>query len=127
MSVAALAMLLAAQTPNPTAAPAVAPILTTPDARDVHSFARPLEARVSHVSLNLYADFDTHVIRGVATLSVDAKPDAKQLVVDDNGLRIVTVTDAQNRPLPYTVGQADEVHGAPLTITLNGNRTVKIA
>ncbi|QXT37320.1 M1 family metallopeptidase [Sphingomonas sanguinis] len=123
MSLAALAMLLAAQSP----APNVAPVLTSPDARDVHSYAQPLEARVTHVSLNLYADFDTHVMRGIATLSVDARPDAKQLVVDDNGLRIVTVTDAQNRPLPYTVGAVDKVHGAPLTITLNGNRTVKIA
>ncbi len=125
MSLAALAMLLAAQSPAP--APNVAPVLTSPDARDVHSYAQPLEARVTHVSLNLYADFDTHVMRGIATLSVDAKPDARQLVVDDNGLRIVTVTDAQNRPLPYTVGAVDKVHGAPLTITLNGNRTVKIA
>ncbi|APX65314.1 M1 family metallopeptidase [Sphingomonas sp. gentR] len=123
MSLAALAMLLAAQSP----APNVAPVLTSADARDVHSYAQPLEARVTHVSLNLYADFDTHVMRGIATLSVDAKPDAKRLVVDDNGLRIVTVTDAQNRPLPYTVGAVDKVHGAPLTITLNGNRTIKIA
>ncbi|MDR6113569.1 MULTISPECIES: M1 family metallopeptidase [unclassified Sphingomonas] len=125
MSVAALAMLLAAQSPAP--APTVAPVMASPDARDVHSYARPLEARVTHVSLNLYADFDTHVMRGIATLSVDARPDAQQLVVDDNGLRIVTVTDAQNRPLPYTVGAVDKVHGAPLTITLNGQRTVKIA
>ncbi|MBB3878301.1 M1 family metallopeptidase [Sphingomonas pseudosanguinis] len=125
MSLAALAMLLAAQAPS--SAPMVAPVLTSADARDVHSYARPLEARVTHVSLNLYADFDTHVVRGVATLSVDAKADARQLVVDDNGLRIVTVTDAQNRPLPYTVGAVDKVHGAPLTITLNGARTVKIA
>jgi len=123
MSLAALAMLLAAQSP----APNVAPVLTSADARDVHSYAQPLEARVTHVSLNLYADFDTHVMRGIATLSVDAKPDAKRLIVDDNGLRIVTVTDAQNRPLPYTVGAVDKVHGAPLTITLNGNRTIKIA
>lgn len=125
MSLAALAMLLAAQ--SPAAAPQVAPVLTSADARDVHSYARPLEARVTHVSLNLYADFDSHVMRGIATLSVDAKPDAKTLVVDDNGLRIVAVTDAQNRPLPYNIGAVDKVHGAPLTITLNGQRTVKIA
>ncbi|KTW17807.1 M1 family metallopeptidase [Sphingomonas sanguinis] len=125
MSLAALAMLLAAQ--SPAAAPQVAPVLTSADARDVHSYARPLEARVTHVSLNLYADFDSHVMRGIATLSVDAKPDAKTLVVDDNGLRIVAVTDAQNRPLPYNIGAVDKVHGAPLTITLNGQRTVRIA
>ncbi len=125
MSLAALAMLLAVQ--SPAAAAQTAPVLTSADARDVHSFARPLEARVTHVSLNLYADFDSHVMRGIATLSVEAKPDAKTLVVDDNGLRIVTVTDAQNRPLPYSIGKGDAVHGAPLTITLNGQRIVRIA
>ena len=97
MPLAALAMLLAAQSPAPQTAPAAAPVLTSADARDVHSYAQPLEARVTHVSLNLYADFDTHVMRGIATLSVDAKPDARQLVVDDNGLRIVTVTDDELR------------------------------
>ena len=76
-------------------------MLTSADARDVHSYAQPLKARVTHVSLNLYANFDDHVMRGIATLSVDARPDAKTLVVDDNGLRIVTVTDAQNRPALY--------------------------
>ena len=37
---------------------AIAPILTTPDAVDVHSFAKPLEARVTHVALDLNVDFD---------------------------------------------------------------------
>src|SRR6266550_3833254 len=37
----------------------LAPILTTPDAVDVHSYARPLEARVTHIALDLTVDFDT--------------------------------------------------------------------
>ncbi|WP_112382699.1 M1 family metallopeptidase [Sphingomonas carotinifaciens] len=104
-----------------------APVLATPEARDVHSHARPLEARVSHVSLNLFADFDSHVLRGVATLSIDARPGAGQVVLDDNGLRIVSVTDAGGKALPYTVGKGDAVHGAPLTVTLNGAKTIRIA
>ncbi|WP_298090317.1 M1 family metallopeptidase [uncultured Sphingomonas sp.] len=104
-----------------------APVLATPEARDVHSHARPLEARVSHVSLNLFADFDTHVLRGVATLSIDAKPGAGQVVLDDNGLRIVSVTDAGGKALPYTVGTGDAVHGGPLTVTLNGAKAIRIA
>ncbi len=105
----------------------VAPILTTPDARDAHSYARPAEARVTHVALDLAADFDKHVIRGIATLDILAAPGAKQVVLDDNGLKIVTITDGAGKPLPYAVGKTDKIHGAPLTITLNGARKIRIA
>src|SRR4051812_13218722 len=54
-----------------TEAAALAPILTTPDAVDTHSFARPLEARVTHVVLDLNVDFDTRRIGGTATLDID--------------------------------------------------------
>jgi len=45
-----------------TAEAAIAPILTTPDAVDTHSFARPQEARVTHVALDLNVDFDDVVL-----------------------------------------------------------------
>src|SRR3954447_23138844 len=70
---------------------AVAPILTTPDAVDTHSYARPLEARVTHVALDLSVDFDTKRIGGTATLDIDRKPGARQIVLDDNGLEIESV------------------------------------
>ena len=55
---------------------AIAPILTTPDAIDTHSYAKPLEARVTHVALDLGIDFDTKRIGGTASLDIDRKPDA---------------------------------------------------
>ena len=122
MRILPLALVLAAP-----AAAQVAPVLTTADARDAHSYARPLEARVTHVALDLAADFDKHVIRGIATLDILAAPQAKQVVLDDNGLKIVQITDASGKPLPYSVGAVDKVHGAPLTITLNGARKIRIA
>ncbi|MEG8057672.1 hypothetical protein QP150_14120 [Sphingomonas sp. 22L2VL55-3] len=99
MRIPALATALGLVLASPAVAQTVAPILTTPDARDPHSYARPAEARVTHVALDLAADFDTHVIRGIATLDILAKPGAK-LVLDDNGLKIVTITDAAGKPLP---------------------------
>src|SRR4051812_33782252 len=66
----------------------LSPILTTPDAVDVHSYAKPLEARVTHVALDLTVDFDTRRIGGTAILDLDRKPDAKEIVLDDNGLEI---------------------------------------
>src|SRR5690242_21375260 len=61
-----------------TAEAAAAPILTTSDALDTHSFARPLEARVTHVALDLNVDFDTKRIGGTATLDIDRRPGAKR-------------------------------------------------
>jgi leukotriene-A4 hydrolase len=96
----------------------VAPILDTPDAVDVHSFAKPLEARVTHISLDLGIDFLAKRIGGTATLDIDRKPDAKEIILDDKGLVIQSVADGAGRPLQWKVGASDENLGAPLSIAL---------
>lgn len=107
------------------AAAQTAPVLSGPEARDVHSYARPLEARVRHVSLDLRADFDAKVLRGAATLDVEGT--GERLVVDANGLDVTGVTDAAGKKLRYTVGARDAVHGGPLTIERNGAQRIRIA
>src|SRR5438067_8606578 len=105
----------------------VAPILTTADAVDTASFARPLEARVTHVALDLNINFETRRIEGTATLDIDRRPDAKQIVLDDNGLDIQGVTDASNHPLPFRIGVKDPNLGSPLTSDLQpGTRRIVI-
>ncbi len=52
----------------------VAPILDTPDAVDAASYAKPLEARVANVDLDLALDFDAKKVSGTAALDVIAKP-----------------------------------------------------
>ena len=81
--------------------PMVAPVLDTPDAVDIHSFAKPLVARVTHVALDLNVDFDAKRIGGTATLDIDRKPDAKEIVLDDKGLEIESIADASKQPLQY--------------------------
>jgi len=71
----------------------IAPILTTPDAVDTHSYARPLEARVTHVALDLSVDFNTKRIGGTATLDIERKPGAGEIILDDRGLEIATIAD----------------------------------
>ena len=105
----------------------VAPVLNTPEAKDTHSFARPQEARVTHVSLDLAADFASKRMSGTATLDVQAAAGAREIVLDSKGLEIGGVTDDQGRSLPYTEGDADPAMGAPLTITLNNARRIKVA
>ena len=98
---------------------AIAPILNTPDAADIHSYAKPLEARVHHVSLDLNVDFQGKRIGGTATLDIDRKPDAREIVLDDRGLEIQSVADGSGKPLQYKVGASDPNLGAPLAVALN--------
>jgi leukotriene-A4 hydrolase len=99
-------------------APKIAPILTTPDALDIHSYARPQEARVHHVSLDLAVDFNAKRVGGTATLDIDRKPEAKEIVLDNKGLEIEAITDGEGQPLQHKVGASDPNLGAPLAIAL---------
>jgi aminopeptidase N len=107
------------------AQPAVAPIL--PEAKDDQSYARPLEARVTHVALDLKADFGAKRIGGTATLDVEAKPEAKEIVLDSKGLEVSAVSGSDGKALPWALGKADPERGAPLTVQLNGARKIRIA
>jgi len=96
----------------------VAPILDTPDAVDIHSFAKPLEARVTHVALDLGIDFTAKRIGGTATLDIQTKPGAKEIILDDKGLEIQGIADGSGKPLQWKVGASDPNLGAPLTVAL---------
>ncbi|HMI20653.1 MAG TPA: M1 family metallopeptidase, partial [Sphingomonas sp.] len=125
-------LLAAALTTSLIAAPAFArpdapsPILTTPEAHDALSYAKPQIARVTHVDLDLTADFTTHIMRGTATLDILARPDAKEIVLDDNHLVIAKITDAAGHPLKYTVGAYDDYRGAPLTVQIGAARRIVV-
>ncbi|MEO5578461.1 MAG: M1 family metallopeptidase [Sphingomicrobium sp.] len=133
MIAAASALMLAAcqvETPAPrsdsAAAPAIAPILDTPDAVDVHSYAKPLDARVTHLALDLAVDFDAKRIGGTATLDIDAKPAATTIILDDKGLEIEKIAAADGKPLQYKVGATNEHLGAPLEIAIGAARKIVI-
>ena len=96
----------------------ISPILSTPDAKDDASYARPLQGRVHHVALDLTVDFDAKRVGGTATLDIDRKADAREIVLDDKGLEIESITDGEKQPLRYKVGAADPKLGAPLTVAL---------
>ena len=75
----------------------VAPVLTSADARDTFTFARPEIARVTHVDLDLALDFAANALGGTATLDVVAAPGAGELVLDSQGLAVTRVTDGNGR------------------------------
>ncbi len=127
--------------PAPTPAVPPAPALTLPVQHsagpDPHSFARPDEARVRHVGLDLDVDFSNQILVGAATLKIDRTADATELVLDSRELTIVEVAtstlpaslkDAPLRlasppdvvwtPASWRFGGRHPALGTPLQITL---------
>ncbi|HLT48561.1 MAG TPA: M1 family metallopeptidase [Rubricoccaceae bacterium] len=110
-----------AQGEQPAPAAGLAPL-----PEDVHSYARPDEARVTHVALDLDADFEQRVLSGTATLTIAAAPGADSVVLDTRDLTIEEVTDAAGNPLDTVTGPDDPILGRPLTVMLpdDGDRVV---
>ena len=102
----------------PTTPPAAATVV-----RDPHSAARPEEARVTHVALDLAADFAAKTLAGTATLTLARTGSAPTLVLDTADLTILKVTDALGHALSHALGARDAVLGQPLTITLTPDVT----
>lgn len=92
---------------------------------DTSSHARPAEARVRHVSLDLTADFDRQVFSGTCTLTIAAREDAREIVLDIDALNIRAVR-AGGRETTYAIGDARPGLGAPMTVQLNGAREIEI-
>jgi len=121
---AAALLLMSCQTRDAPPAPEaeeVAPVLDTPDAVDVHSYARPLEARVTHIALDLGIDFAAKRVGGTATLNIQAKQGAREIILDDKGLEIESVADGAGKALGWKVGAADSNLGAPLSIAIGAD------
>jgi aminopeptidase N len=97
----------------------VSPVLATADAVDPHSFARPLEARVTHVALDLAFDFTSRSVGGTATLDLDRQANAREIVLDSDGYEVSAVTDAATgAPLAFAYGTENAALGRPLTVQL---------
>ena len=108
--------------PTTASAGDIAPILDAPDAVDPHSFAKPLEARVTHVALDLDVDMAGKRIAGTAALDVDAKPGVGTIILDDKGLDIASIDDSHGKALSWQVGAVDPKLGAPLTVQIGAAR-----
>ncbi|MEH6790943.1 M1 family metallopeptidase [Parasphingorhabdus sp.] len=113
--------------PEAEQAPMVSPLLTSDDAKDPYSYARPEVARVTHVALDLSLDFENENVAGTATLDVLAEEGADTVVLDTMGLDISSVTDGAGQDLPFRLGDRQEGMGAPLTIDMGEARQIVVA
>jgi leukotriene-A4 hydrolase len=119
MAVAVAACSPQSVTPEPSttssdaAAPATAEIKS---GVDYHSLSNPGEMKVTHLDLDLTADFDAKRLKGSVTLTFDKlAADASELVLDTRDLDIQTVS-ANGESLAFTLDKADPELGAALRI-----------
>ena len=85
---------------------------------DAHSFANLQDFRVTHVALDLNADFERKRLSGFVDLSIDRLNDAaRELILDTRDLKIEAV-ELDGKQLEYRLGEAKPILGAPLAIQL---------
>jgi leukotriene-A4 hydrolase len=94
---------------------------------DIHTYAQPNIARVTHVALDLTADFETRSLGGTATLDIAAQPGATEIVLDARNLDIQSITDGDGRPLRFTEGADDPILGHALTVQIGTARKIIIS
>jgi aminopeptidase N len=137
LAIAALAAACAresapAAAPQP-AAPETSTVQTAPAESDEQSYAEPDKVRTTDLALDLALDFDSKVITGVATYTLEwLDPAATQLVLDTRDLTLAKVEgagkDGRWTPLQYALADRDKLLGSKLTIqTPERNTAVRIA
>ncbi|WP_296164886.1 M1 family metallopeptidase [uncultured Brevundimonas sp.] len=94
--------------------------------QDIHSYAQPNIARVTHVALDLTADFEAKSLSGTATLDIAAQRGATEIVLDARNLDIRSITDSNGQALRFTEGRDDPILGHALTVQIGEARKIVI-
>jgi aminopeptidase N len=84
---------------------------------DPHSFARPWEASISHLELDLDVDFAGRRLAGTAVLDLERAAATTEVVLDTWGLEIEAVSDERG-PARFELGPDQGLLGRALRITL---------
>lgn len=85
---------------------------------DPHSYARPNEVAVRHLALDLTPDFAAKRLTGRASLSLENRTGAGEVVLDTWGLDVRSVTLDDGSEAPFTLGEEDPNLGRPLTVEI---------
>lgn len=86
---------------------------------DPHSYSRPEEALITHLSLKLDVNFETKKLSGTAQYQIQTKPGAKELILDTRDLNISKVSlDDDTSGAAFATSVPDEILGTALIIKL---------
>ncbi len=87
----------------------------------VHSYARPQEAVVKHLDLDITVNFDEHKIAGQARYKIDNKQGVDTIVFDARQLTIekVTLNKENEKTTDYLLGPSKPHMGRPLKVVIS--------
>ena len=87
--------------------------------KDPHSFSRPWEAVVTHLSLDLVVDFEKKTLDGKVSLKIKTKENVRELYLDTGDLSINNVTlGSGETPTEFRLGEKVDLLGRPLIIDI---------
>ncbi|WP_405292426.1 M1 family metallopeptidase [Algibacter sp. Ld11] len=81
-----------------------------------HSFAKPNEAVITHLDLDIKVDFATEIISGTASYLINNN-DASEIILDSKYLDIENV-QADGEDTNFAIGNFDKTLGIPLSISI---------
>ncbi|MCK0123495.1 M1 family metallopeptidase [Gelidibacter sp. F2691] len=84
-----------------------------------HSYAKPNNAFITHLNLDITVNFETEVISGKATYDIKNN-NSTQIILDSKNLDIEAVT-ADGKETEFSLGAKDKLLGQPLTVTIDKN------
>ncbi|MEJ7694490.1 M1 family metallopeptidase [Daejeonella sp.] len=86
---------------------------------DVHSFADPSKAIVKHLDLDIKVDFDTKLISGKASWTIENPAKGDEIIFDSRNLKISKVTlGEEEKETTFTLGDVTEFLGQALTVKI---------
>jgi aminopeptidase N len=89
------------------------------DRHDYHSYARPDEAKATHIQLDLKVDFETQTIAGEATYTIEHQ-NGKEFILDTKDMDILEVLIGPDKVKhTFKLGDEDPLLGQALIIPLN--------
>jgi leukotriene-A4 hydrolase len=85
---------------------------------DPHSYADFKKARTTHLFLNLEADFENKVLKGIAAHDIENN-NASEIIFDTKGLNIEKViTDDKGSEVKFSLSEEDPILGKALTVSI---------
>lgn len=89
---------------------------------DPHSYSRPEEARMHHLSLDLKVDFNKKILEGKAKIHFNLYNTSSRIILDTRDLNITRITLGDtDEEAKYTLEKADQFLGQALIIDVPEN------
>ncbi len=88
---------------------------------DVHSFALPNEAGVTHLHWKANVDFKTKIITAIASWTIEVKDDTDIILFDTKGLTIEKITLDNDAPTTFRLAENNSLLGQALAVLIYPN------